>query len=180
MASGDNDNLIESFVIGSERCPICNSEALIYLHLYRAPYNEIIAIMTMKCDKCGFRSSSVLPIAASFSSRCIIIEVSDPQDLNTLVYISDNAIIEIPDVYVKAELSQLRLGSIVTVDAIISYVIEWLEQMQNIEDSNKLAEILSLLKTLLDGNITRKVSIIIKSDYGVGIVKSYRKNYSVC
>ncbi|MEM0027254.1 MAG: hypothetical protein QXT53_03980 [Ignisphaera sp.] len=180
MASENNTSTIKSFLLGSEKCPVCNSTAVIYLHLYNAPYNETLAIVTMKCDKCGFRYSTVLPITMSFSDKCIAIEISDPQDLRTTVYISDNIMIEIPDVNVKVDLSQLRLGSIVTVDAIISYIVEWMESIQNIEGNSKLVETLSSLKSLLNGNIDKNIKIIIKSDYSVGIVSSYRKNYSKC
>lgn len=177
----NNSNIIRSFLIGSEKCPVCGATALTYLHLYQAPHNETVAIVTIKCDKCGFKYSSVLSIATPFSdNKCIEIEVSDPQDLRTLIYISDNTTIEIPDIDIKVDLSQLRLGSIVTVDAILSYLVEWIENAQYVENDDKFTKTLLLLKSLLDGYIDRKVKIIIRSDNGVGIVNSYRKNYSRC
>ncbi|MEL9940308.1 MAG: hypothetical protein QW632_02655 [Ignisphaera sp.] len=181
MISENSSSIIRSFLIGSEKCPVCGSIALTYLHLYQAPHNETVAIVTIKCDKCGFKYSTVLSIATSFSdNKCIEIEVSDPQDLRTLIYLSDNTTIEIPDIGIKVDLSQLRLGSIVTVDAILSYLVEWIENAQHIENNDEFAKTLLLLKSLLDENIDRKIKIVIRSDNGVGIINSYRKNYSRC
>ncbi|MDK6027776.1 hypothetical protein QPL79_00100 [Ignisphaera sp. 4213-co] len=178
MNTEDQLNNAKPFVIGTEKCPVCNSIATINIYTYETPPNEKIIIMTMKCENCGFKTSTIIPIATSFSNKCIAIEIATPQDLNTLIYVPEDSIIEISEINIKIEVSQLKFGNILTIDAILLYVLELLEQIASSENN---MQNIKLLNEILNGNVNKKITIIIKSEYGVEVLKSHsNENYRVC
>jgi C4-type Zn-finger protein len=173
---------LESTKLGSSTCPVCGSDIDIYLHIYRAPLNESIAILTIKCEKCGFKSSSILTINASMMYNCIKLKIELPEDLNTLLYIGENVDIEVPDMDIYVSSSQLSIGNIVTADAIMLYIIDSLKELciSNPAD-NRCKRLHDMGHQITLGKIEDKVEIILKSSGGIGILKRYRDgNYDLC
>jgi len=173
---------IEPIMLGDSICPLCGSSINIYLHMYKTPLDESIAILTAKCGKCGFKSSSILTIRTSVTHNCIKLKIEKPEDLNTIIYIGENAEIEIPSMNIYVSSSQLNIGSIITADAILLYIIDSLRGLctSNLTD-NRCKELIDMENQISLGKIRDKVEVILKSSEGISILKSYRDgNYEQC
>ena len=167
--------------LGSVKCLVCGAEANVDLYIYDAPYNEKIGILTLKCNKCGFKISSIIPIATNQLNQCVEIEISKPEDLNTLILIGEDATIEIKDLGIRIEALYMDIGNIVTVDAILLRTIEALGLLCLEENKPECFKKLDALRHIAEGNITQKLNMVIYSSKGVAVLRSYReKNYRYC
>ena len=163
------------------KCPICNGNALMVIYIYRISSDESIAISTLKCDFCGFKFRDVVSLSEMESPICIEIYIEKDIDLNTSLYIPSLVDIEIPQLGIAVEVKSLRIGNIVTVDAIIHYIIESLNSIC-IDKEAICREIAMQLNDVINGKILKPITLKIKSVYSpLKILKSYRdKNYSYC
>jgi C4-type Zn-finger protein len=166
----------------SSFCPVCGTTIDMYLHTYRTPLGEFLAILTAKCEKCGFKSSSVLTIEAGTTYNCIKLNVEHSEDLNTLIYLGEDVVITIPTMDIHISSSQLSIGSIVTAEALLLYIIESLKDFCTARlDNYKCKMLLELEKQINLGKIEEKIEIILKSSEGVSVLKSYREgNFELC
>jgi len=174
---------IETYQLGTTKCPICGSNIDVYLHVYRAPYGEKVAFITAKCNNCGFKYSTVLTLTTDLRYNCLKLIVEKPEDLNTVLYIGEDAEVHIPALNIKLSSEQLAIGNIVTVDAILFYIIEHVKNAcaERTTDTKICDYIDELESGLQNGEVKRRLEIIVKSENGVGIIRSYReKNYEVC
>jgi C4-type Zn-finger protein len=179
-----NDQIpIETYQLGTTKCPVCGFNISVYLHVYRAPYGERVAFITSKCDNCGFKYSTVLTLTTDLRYNCLRLIVEKPEDLNTILYIGEDAEVHIPALNIKLSSEQLAIGSIVTVDAILFYIIEHVKNIctEGTTDTKNCDYVEELESILQKGEVKHRLEIIVKSENGVGIIRSYReKNYEVC
>ena len=179
-----NDQMpIETHQLGTIKCPVCGFNVNVYLHVYRAPYGERVAFITAKCDNCGYRYSTVLTLTTDLRYKCLRLIVEKPEDLNTVLYIGEDAEVHIPALNIKLSSEQLVIGNIVTVDAILFYIIEHIKNVcaEGTTDTKNCDYINELESSLQNGEVRHRLEIIVKSENGVEIVRSYReKNYEAC
>ncbi|MEM4942636.1 MAG: hypothetical protein QXG46_04880, partial [Ignisphaera sp.] len=158
-------------------CPICRNEAEITISEYSTQHEDIV-IISLKCNYCSYRRSDIIPIASESIEKCIEIEIKEPKDLNTLLYIPQDTTISIPEIGVEVDVKELTLGSYITVDGIL---FEVAEKMRIVCLDQKLADncidTLQILNDIISGNV-KPLTIRLMSLYGgIRVVKTYRENY---
>lgn len=162
------------------RCPVCSHSATVSMYIYRISDDDIIGIMTLKCSYCGSMFRDVIPLSEVDSEVCLEVFIEKDIDLNTILYTPSSVDVEIPQLNITLEVKQLRIGSIITVDAVIQYIADSLDSICVGEATCR--EISGRLRSLMRGRIEEPITLRIRSAYSpLRVVKSYRDgNYSYC
>ncbi len=161
-------------------CPVCRGSAIVTVYSYIISENETIAILTLMCSYCGFRFRDVIPLSETDGGTCIEVYIERSIDLNTIIYMPSQVDIEMPQLDIAVEAMSLRIGSIVTVDAILQYILDSLNSVCG--TAVKCREAIARLGKVVRGEAIEPTTIRIKSIYSpLRILKSYRDdNYRHC
>ncbi len=90
-----------------ETCPACNSKELwIRTVSYKEPLSEDeLLLMSIVCKKCGYKKSDIIPMAPSamVKGNKYILTITEPGDLESKLFRSPSATIEIPELEITLE-----------------------------------------------------------------------------
>jgi len=164
-------------------CPACGSEADLTVSEYKSMY-ETLVLVTLKCGTCGYRKSDVIPIVEEDENKCIEIRVEDVSDLNTLIYVPPGSKIEVPELSISFELSELTdmlMGSYTTVEGIL---VDFNERLEDACAANEIPQdscstLILKLRQAAEGRLP--LTVRVTNSYGnVKIVRTYRNNFARC
>lgn len=173
---GDRLSEIDRYYV---ECPVCGSRAEAVVYSYSISKDDAVAIATLMCRSCGYWFREVIPLSEVDDVVCIELHIDSDIDLNTTLHLPSQVDIEVPQLNIAFEARTLRIGSIVTVEAILQYIVDALE---GICDEPGCRKAIEKLKELGSGRIGEPVTVRIKSVYSpLKVLKSYRDgNYSYC
>lgn len=168
-------------------CPQCGEdEASITVSRYNLP-QDVLIIITLKCLKCGYKKNDIIPITYENADKCIEINVETSIDLNTVIYIPPGSAIELQELKIRidlAELSDISMGSYVTIDGILVYIVEYLDRfcLQIEESVEKCLTIVGILRRIVEemNPIMQLTVKIVNNNGNIKIIKTYRDNYRKC
>lgn len=160
-------------------CPVCGSSATAVVYSYTDLKGDSIAILTLKCQYCSFKLSDVMPLYENDEVVCIDVRIERDADLNTILYIPSEIDVEIPKLGIVIEARSIRIGSIVTVDAVLHYIADSLESSCS---ESSCMEVVRRLRDAAHGVVSEPISMTIKSVFSpLKVLASYREgNYSYC
>ncbi len=120
------DTLDEPQLIYEEvlRCPICGMNTYrIQLYLYEIPIEGKILIMVGECSSCGYRHREVMPVEMGKPIR-IELKVETEEDLESFVFRSFNADVEIPELGIEVTAGALYQGIVTTVRGLLESFLD--------------------------------------------------------
>lgn len=168
------------------KCPNCGGEAMLTVSEYKS-LHETLVITTLKCSRCGYKKSDIIPIIAEDENKCLEIKIEKEEDLKTLIFIPPGSSIEIPELSISielAELADIHIGNYVTIEGILLDTVEKLEKLcqepeQGLDSTTCIHDLMLLKKVLENSSVT--LTVRIKNSVGnIKVVRSYRGNYGKC
>ncbi|MCS7110960.1 MAG: hypothetical protein N3D82_03460 [Ignisphaera sp.] len=164
----------------SVTCPVCSGSAMVVVHSYSDSKGDSTAIVTLKCEHCGFKASDAAPLYEVDDAVCIDVRIERDADLSTILFLPSQVDVEIPKLGVAVEARSIRIGSIVTVDALLHYIADSIE----VSCSGELGcgRVVERLRELASGVVSEPVTVYIKSLFSpLKVLRSYREgNYRYC
>ncbi|MEM0006504.1 MAG: hypothetical protein QW438_04685 [Ignisphaera sp.] len=162
-------------------CPACGGRAETVLYSYSISKDDAVAILTLVCRSCGYWFRDVISLSEVDGVVCVELHIDRDSDLNTTLHLPSQVDIEVPQLNIAFEARTLRIGRIVTVEAILRYIVDVLEGICSSEPGCH-REAIERLKELSSGRIGEPVTVRIKSVYSpLKVLKSYRDGvYSYC
>lgn len=124
----------------------------------------------------------MIPIVNEDSERCIEVNIEQPEDLNTILYIPQDTTIIIPELGININAKELTAGSYLTVDGILFEVSEKLGIMCTDWALNTAGcvHVLEMISDVAKGNV-RPLTLKLTNPYGnIKVVKAYRNNSKKC
>nr|MDO8116171.1 ZPR1 zinc finger domain-containing protein [Candidatus Sigynarchaeota archaeon] len=143
-----------------ETCPACNSKELwIRTTTYKEPKSgDELLLMGIVCKKCGYKKSDVMPLLPSVhaSGKRHILTIEEPVDLESKLFRSPTATIEIPELEISLEPGTNADFFLTNVERILLKFKEICEYMRkDLEDegrkvilNNKISQIDRLMKVM--------------------------------
>jgi zinc finger protein len=149
-------------------CPTCSNPLYLIVYSTEIPLEGRITIQTYTCHSCLYKNSSV-QYDTDGKPHMITFSITEPNDLNVLVYRSPSAYLEIPEL--KAEISpgEESSGELTTVEGILLTILEKLDLMFEEKTAEYYAikdRIESSLRSIMP------ITIIIRDRMGKSVVQS--------
>jgi len=142
------------------KCPVCGNETYqVQLYLYEIPAEGKILIMVGECSSCGYRHRDVFPAEYKSPVR-IELKVETEEDLETLVFRSSSADVELPELGVEVMAGALYQGVITTVRGLLETFLT--------ELGSNCGQKCDEIKEAMEGK--KKFTLIIKDPSGLSYV----------
>jgi zinc finger protein len=143
------ENERDIFVVNNQQCPVCgkNSATMSEYEINDA-YAGPIAIFTIKCEACGFKSSDLEFINPGQPAEYSL-EISSKDDLNIRVIKSGGCEIKIPNFRISVDSTMNGEGFISNVEGVITRFKNQVELLKEDDDLDKAQR--KKIKNLLKG-----------------------------
>ena len=94
-------------VFSGEKCPACQEDQLdqnVVIYVEPKSKDELL-IFTTICNNCKFKNSDIMPTGPSIfaGKKKFVVEVESQKDLDSKIFRSSSASIEIPELEIKLE-----------------------------------------------------------------------------
>ncbi len=151
-----------------EKCPICGYESLtIRVAEHEIPYFGKVAIISERCEKCGYFHNDVYCLEVK-EPRRYEYEVSSPEDMSVRVVRSRYGVIRIPELGVEITPGPLAEAFVSNIEGVlerITYIVEDFLLWEEDEEVKKRArEVLDLVNKVKRGEY--KITLIIEDPTG--------------
>ncbi|MHA1238637.1 MAG: ZPR1 zinc finger domain-containing protein [Candidatus Odinarchaeia archaeon] len=156
-------------------CPVCKKAYLTeFTGKYTAPYIGDILIFTIKCDKCGFKRSEILPLQEKEPSRYMV-KVEAPCDLYFKVLRSTTGFVRIPEYGVSMEPGIAAQPFITNIEGILLRFLDAVKTLKNWEDAKEKKErcvkLIERIKKAISGE--DKFTLIVEDPLGNSAIFPY-------
>jgi len=150
------------------KCPICGNETLMEkMTTVVIPHFGEFLLLTLQCEKCGFKHSDIICTAERIPSRYSL-KVETSQDLYAKVIRSSTATIKIPELGIKVEPGPSSTAFITNVEGVLERVKDIVEMAKrwtkNKRKQKRCDKILSTIEEVKNGK--EKITIIIEDPLG--------------
>jgi zinc finger protein len=118
-------------------CPYCAKKSLELRKFETAvPFFGKVFIMTSLCSSCGYKHSDIICLEDHGPSELVVM-VSRPEDLKTVVARSNTASIEIPELELRLDPAGQSQSFITDIEGILMRFQEALERIETLGNSGK-------------------------------------------
>jgi len=88
----------------SFQCPVCKKGKIsIKKTIYDLPDSDKMLIIKFECDNCNYSNNDIIPLTTNFAPGIIVLNITNEQDLNSKIYRSPIAKLEIPELELAVE-----------------------------------------------------------------------------
>ena len=150
------------------KCPACSSNLYSITYNTDIPIEGKITIQTYVCHKCLYKHNSIF-YENRENPKKITMKISEPHDLNVLVYRSPNAVLTIPEIKAEIAPGEESTGELTTVEGILMTISEKLDLMFDAE-SQEFKRIRQTLDYAIDSK--REITLIIEDWTGKSKIES--------
>ncbi len=149
-------------------CPVCSKPLYLIIYSTEIPMEGRIAIQTYTCHNCLYKNASVL-YDTDGKPHKITFHITEPDDLNVLVYRSPSAFLEIPEINAEISPGEESTGELTTVEGILLTISEKLGLM-----FDQKTEEYYTIKGRIDASLQSKVPItlVIRDGTGKSVIQS--------
>lgn len=158
-------------------CPICgNKEAVELRTEKKIPYVGPIDIITLKCNKCGYKKNDVIIHQIRDPVRYKVV-ISNEEDLNIRVFKSSSGTIKIPEFGFEMSPGPVAQSFITNVEGVLNRVLDaifMLEALNPDANKEKVNELKQKLEKARMGKL--KFTVIIEDPFGNSIIVSKNPN----
>lgn len=160
------------------RCPICSNETLMEkMTTVTVPHFGEVVLLTLQCEKCGFKHSDIICTAERPPSRYFL-KVETSQDLYAKIIRSSTATIRIPELGIKVEPGPSSTAFITNVEGVLErvkdIVVMTKRWTKNKSKQKRCDRILSTIEEVKSGK--EKITIIIEDPLGNSAIIHSQKN----
>jgi zinc finger protein len=121
-------------------CPYCAKKSLELRKFETAvPFFGKVFIMTSVCSSCGYKHSDIVCLE-DHGPLELVVKVSKPEDLKTVVARSNTASIEIPELELRLDPAGQSQSFITNIEGILMRFEEALERIETLGNSGKKSE----------------------------------------
>jgi|Transcript_32002 zinc finger protein len=156
MMKNDDDDDDEAMMKFPTTCPSCGASTDTDMCVMNLPHFKEVIIMSLTCEKCGYKSNEVKGGGeiASHGTR-ITLRAETTCDMSRGVVKSDTACVAIPEI--DFELKESGLGLYTTVEGLLMKMHDGLKQAspfasKDSTNHDKFDKFLSELKNMAEGN----------------------------
>jgi zinc finger protein len=150
------------------KCPACSSNLYSITYSTEIPIEGRITIQTYVCHKCLYKHNSIFYEDRENPKR-ITMKISEPHDMNVLVYRSPNAVLAIPEIKAEIAPGEESSGELTTVEGILLTISEKLDLMFDAE-SQEFKNIRQTLDLAIDSRA--EITLIIEDWTGKSKIES--------
>ncbi|MGA1792731.1 MAG: ZPR1 zinc finger domain-containing protein [Thermoplasmatota archaeon] len=167
------------------KCPACIvGELNIISEQLKVPHFGDVVISTMICDKCGYRTSDVIPVEIRPPKRFSIV-IDRPEKLNTRIVRSGTSTVRIPEIGARLDPGLFSEGFITNVEGVLrrfrDILMQLLRDLQDpglAHDQEKkrdhAIELIEVLGSYVEGDppSNRPLTIILEDPMGTSAIIS--------
>ncbi len=148
-------------------CPVCTGKTLIFSEVvYKIPVAGKLLIVSVYCEKCGYKSNSVIPFEIRKKSKEIVFKVEGTRDMYVKILRSPYASILIPELGVEINPGPAAEWYITNVEGLLCRIEEILRKAEILYSSRRnVSDIIKELKMIRNGEM--KLTLIIKDPSGL-------------
>lgn len=154
----------------SIECPVCGKNLFLIYYTTTIPYEGRIVINTYVCHNCMYKNPQVYSEDQQKKEK-ITFRITEPDDLNVLVYRSPKASIKIPELDAEILPGDDARGDLTTIEGILLTIYDRLDLFLGDPESevkiNKIRERLSNVKESSMG-----LTVIVEDESGMSRIQS--------
>ena len=160
-------------------CPVCNTETRLSIYTHDVPIVGTLLLFILTCPNCGYRHRDIVPLTHAGKHIRIVIKLSKPQALNTLLYRSPYANILIPELDVEISAGPANPGEVTTPEALLLKLAETLFPLcTSVDNSEKCFDVVNKLVQAANGEIV--LTLVIDDPSGLStVLKASECEYSI-
>ena len=160
-------------------CPVCNTETRLNIYAHDVPVVGTLLLFVLTCPSCGYRYRDIVPLIHAGKHIRIVIKLSKPQALNTLLYRSPYANISIPELDVEISAGPANPGEVTTPEALLLKLAETLFPLcTTVDNSEKCFDVVNKLVQAANGEFV--LTLVIEDPSGLStILKANECEYSI-
>jgi len=158
-------------------CPICGNKEAIELRTEKeSPYIGPIDIITLKCNKCGYKKNDIIIHQIREPTRYKVI-INSEEDLNIRVFKSSSGTIKIPEFGFEMSPGPAAQSFITNVEGVLNRVLDAIFMLETLNpDANKerVNELKQKLEKAKEGKL--EFTVIVEDPFGNSIIVSKNPN----
>ena len=158
-------------------CPICGYKNAIELITKKnIPYVGPIEIVTLKCNKCGYKKSDIIIQQIREPIRYIV-QITNEEDLNIRVFKSSSGTIRIPELGFEMKPGPASQSFITNVEGVLNRVLDAVSMLETLnpqKNRKKITELKEKIEKAKSGKF--KFTLLVEDPFGNSIIVSKNPN----
>jgi zinc finger protein len=166
--------------IDGETCPVCFDKTLTLMEdSQNIPHFGEVYILSMSCDKCGFRKADIDTENAGDPVK-IEFEVDSIDDMSVRVVRGSEATITFPEFKTDISPGEMESGYVANVEKVLNDLLKIVEMKKESEESKpKKKKLRQMVDDILDAKEgKKKITIVMEDPTGVSAIISEKSKKS--